>query len=81
MRLKPETLRRVATLKNVTGKENRTALVSKAITLAEWAVTRMEDGAKIYAEYPNGNREHVVIPGLEPSYEENEPEEENRKPA
>lgn len=66
MRLQPETVDRVNLLMDATGKENRTQLTAEAIALAAWWVEAKEKGAEIYAEYPDGEREKIVLPGLEP---------------
>jgi hypothetical protein len=67
MRFRPETVDRVRFLQKVTGVENRTQITAEAIALAKWWVKKKKEGAKVYAEYPDGERESVVIPGLEPS--------------
>ena len=72
MRFQPETVDRVSFLRKETGIDNRTQITAEAIALAKWWVKKKKEGAKLYAEYPDGERESVVIPGLEPSdpYEE-----------
>lgn len=66
MRLKQKTIERVNFLKEATGTDNRTQITAEALALAAWWVESKQEGAKIYAEYPDGKRESVVIPGLEP---------------
>lgn len=72
MRFQPETVDRVNSLQEMTGVRNRTQVTAEAIALAQWWVKKKSEGAKLYAEYPDGERESVVIPGLEPNstYEE-----------
>jgi hypothetical protein len=65
MRFQPDTLRNVEFLKTVTGLENRTQLAADAIALAAWYAARTKEGAEIYAEYPDGEREKVSAPRLE----------------
>jgi len=65
MRFQPDTLRNVQFLKEATGVENRTQITVDAIGLAKWYVEKMREGAKVYAEYPDGSRESVVMPRFE----------------
>lgn len=66
MRLQPETIDAINYIRDVTGIDNRTQIAASAIALARWWIERKETGAKLYAEYPDGERERVVIPKLEP---------------
>lgn len=75
MRFQPDTVDRVNFIQDATGVQNRTQVTAEAITLAKWWVKSRMDGAKLYAEYPDGERESVVIPGLEPKNDHDSKEE------
>lgn len=65
MRLRSSTLDKVNLLQEQTNARNRTEAVARAIDLAAWWVQKQQEGAKVYAEHPDGTRESVIVAGLE----------------
>lgn len=70
MRLMPKTLDAIEYIQEAIGARNRTQAIVEAINLARWWIQKRQEGARIYAESPDGERESVVMSGLEPHKEE-----------
>lgn len=66
MRLMPKTLDAIEYIQQALGARNRTQAIVEAINLARWWIEKRNEGAKIYAEYPSGEREAVVLAGSTP---------------
>jgi ABC-type transport system involved in Fe-S cluster assembly fused permease/ATPase subunit len=65
MRLRSKTLEKVNVLQSDTDARNRTEAIARAIDLAAWWIQKQKEGAKVYAEHPDGTRESVIVAGLE----------------
>ena len=64
MRFRGDTIENVSYLKEATGIDNRTQLTADAIALAAWFVKRQAQGARVYVEFEDGEREAVFMPRL-----------------
>ena len=64
MRFRGDTIENVNYLKEATGIDNRTQLTADAIALAAWFVKRQAQGARVYVEFEDGEREAVFMPRL-----------------
>lgn len=64
MRLRQQTLDRIENLRQLTGTDNRTQIVSGSIQLAELLIKNQNEGGKLILEKPDGTKELVKIIGL-----------------
>lgn len=64
MRLQPQTLKRLDNLANLTKQKNKTQVVSSAIELSEEIIKSIKDGAKVYIETADGQKEVLKIIGM-----------------
>lgn len=64
MRLQPKTLESINDLSKLTRTDNRTQIVSSAIQLTAELLSNLKQGAKIYIEKPNGQKELLKFIGL-----------------
>ena len=64
MRFRGDTIENMGYLKEATGIDNRTQLTADAIALAAWFVKRQAQGARVYVEFEDGQREAVFMPRL-----------------
>lgn len=64
MRLQPKTLESIEDLSKLTRTNNRTQIVSSAIELTADLLANLKQGAKIYIEKPNGQKELLKYIGL-----------------
>ena len=62
MRFRGDTIENMNYLKEATGIDNRTQLTADAIALAAWFVKRQAQGARVYVELEDGEREAVFMP-------------------
>jgi len=62
MRFRGDTIENMNYLKEATGIDNRTQLTADAIALAAWFVKRQAQGARVYVEFEDGEREAVFMP-------------------
>jgi hypothetical protein len=73
MRLRSETLEKVNVLQSDTDARNRTEAIARSIDLAAWWIQKQKEGARVFAEYPDGTRESVIVAGLEINDNRKEP--------
>jgi hypothetical protein len=64
MRFLPETMQRLEDLRELTGVDNRTQIVSTAIQLAEIVIKSINKGGNVYIEAANGEMERIRFVGI-----------------
>ena len=61
MRLSEDTLERIERLKETTGVENRTQIVTSSLAIAEVIISSVKEDKKIYIQEKNGKKQVLTL--------------------
>jgi len=64
MRLSLDTLSKIDDIKNITGVENRTRIVTSGVTLLQSVCSEFDKGNQVYVEDKDGNKKQIMLLNL-----------------